>query len=287
MDVNMATSLYLKESGNATQVYQDTFNLSCGHSYCINCVQTKTNQSDLCFLCNKSEQLYSVWGMQNQHDDFVHSIVDGDENLTLKINESLKHMQESVEKREENIKTLQLHAQTFEEDRQKVAENINSLMSKVKRNIKEEFDRIMKTLDECHKNTLQLLINKANEEKTKLEQIIADAKMQLQHLREAMTALQKYLFSLASATENFSPLSSTAELLKFLKETYYDAHRRQDNLKQLIVDYPMKKLSVASKWKTNINNWLQLRTKIMSNINEIPPLDDSDITVLAENRFVF
>ena len=218
---------------------------------------------------------------------FVHSIVDGDENLTLKINESLKHMQESVEKREENIKTLQLHAQTFEEDRQKVAENINSLMSKVKRNIKEEFDRIMKTLDECHKNTLQLLINKANEEKTKLEQIIADAKMQLQHLREAMTALQKYLFSLASATENFSPLSSTAELLKFLKETYYDAHRRQDNLKQLIVDYPMKKLSVASKWKTNINNWLQLRTKIMSNINEIPPLDDSDITVLAENRFVF
>ena len=87
------------------------------------------------------------------------------------LEELMNKANSNVQQQEAIVKNLLLAKTTLESDQENVIETIKMLVSDVKQKIKNEYDKIMRKIDECLSNALQLINRKVQEEKGKIEKI--------------------------------------------------------------------------------------------------------------------
>ena len=228
------------------------------------------NNQKLTLFCMKCQQFgcHTCYVESHAKHDYVVS-EEADKLLTMKIKASIKEIQENMDKKEKEIKAAQLLGDTLATDRQKLVENITSLISNVKQKVREKYEEAVNRIEECHINVIQSIDKKVNEEKVNLEKAIIDAKAKLQNLRNALSSLQNHL----------PPMSTASKRLKIIKEknmSYLEEFKYS-------LDYPNCKLTDASEWQSALTNWLHLYMELMS-ATYTPLINESNIIIKSQIR---
>ena len=221
--------------------------------YCRNCEELSCNS-----CCELSHSEHNCINAE-----------EADQNIKTNLKEFVEVVQGKVQEEEAKLKVLQLTEIILNIDREKLEGSINSSMNMTKQKVQEKFDELINKVDECHKNAIQLINNKVNEEKAKLTQIITDTKTKLHSLIEYLSSLQNRLSLLPSTTERLKPVKNK---------------NNEENL-QLLAEHPIRQLTDTSQWISKFNYWLLSYMKSMLTFNDIPLLKDDDFMVMSENRF--
>ena len=235
----------------------------------VSCVEHKNRK--LTLYCTKCQNFmcHTCYVLSHSKHDFV-SFEEADKNMILKIKESIKEIQENVEKKEEEIKLVSLFRENLAADLEKLLEKINTFINSVKQKLGDKNSDVVKKVDDCLERAIKLINKKVEDEKTRLDQAIANLKVKIQNLRTILSWFQRHL----------PPLSTAVKRLKILK-----ANRSYLEDLKYSINCPNYRLTDASKWKAQVKNWLHLYTKSISNAS-IPLLNETDVIVIAKNRFV-
>ena len=223
--------------------------------YCSNCDT---------FICNTCYVL-----SHNKHE--CTSIEETDAKQTEELNELIKAVDENRQRNEKVVNNLLLQAKTLSADENSLIKTLNMLIRDVKQKLKDEYDKVIDTIDTCLNKAVQLIKEKVNREKVKLEKFVDETKIKLLSLQELLSSLQKHL----------SPMTSVTERNDFLKD--YTVKQQVKNVlshTNQSANYSINQLTGVYKWKSQINNWLQsYKQALLSIINNIPLLNGEDIMI--------
>ena len=226
--------------------------------HCINCEMFTCSS---CYILN-----------HNKHDCI--SVEEADIKLLLALEDLAKKTNDKIKVNEELIKTSKLSKETLEDNKNKLLETVTSLISEVKRTLQVEYEKIVSKVDESYENVVKVIIEKTEEEKTRVNQVLSQTQVKLQSFQEAMLSLKKQM----------SPLSTAVERASFLKDNAVT----QLTIKLEITNnfLPSYQLSDIRQWKADIYNWLQSFQKMLSQVNDLPLISSKEVIITSQIGFV-
>ena len=217
------------------------------------------------FICSTCYVLF-----HNKHECI--STEDADKKLLALLNDLTKNVQEGINKSEEKLRTVKLSKDTLEDSKSKLLETVRTLISDIKTKMQVEYDKLVNKVDECYKNVIKQIVEKTDEEKKNIEQLIKKTQTRLQSLQEAMSHFKRHM----------SSMSTPVERTKFLKS---DSLKKLTSKLQVSSYYPTHRLPDISQWRVDINAWLQSLIKALSNQNDLPQMG-KDVTIISKPRLV-
>ena len=139
---------------------------------------------ELSVYCNTCEEFgceKCYFSFHNEHNYI--GIEKMDAQITTKLNESIEALQKNIEEQEKEIHRLRSIEQHFNESRESFEEDINAFKTEVKQRIQNIFKKIINTVDNCHKNVIQLATEKVTADVINLKKFIVDAEKQSQNFQ--------------------------------------------------------------------------------------------------------
>ena len=197
------------------------------------------------------------------------SVEDADAKLLVKLDDTQRELQESIKLTEAKIKMATISKNKLEGDTIRLLETLKALISDVKNKMETEYAKIVSKVDEYFNNDIKLIIEKTDEEKKELEQIVHETQMKLQRLQEKLSSFKRYSSPLSTAVERALLLNNdeTTQLTSKIENTN---------------DHPIYQLSDISQWKSDMDDWLKSFVKMLSNAEAIPRINSEDILIMAK-----
>ena len=231
-------------------------------------------KQELTLYCNTCEVFGCNTCYVSSHNKHNYiGIEEMNEQITTKYIEMIVKLQNKIREQDKEIKRFRSIEKNFNDKKETFEEDINVFMAEIKRKFQEEFDKIINEVDECHKKIIQLANEKVTVEMACLKQMIADAETQLQNLHKILKILK---------SQSSSSVVERARVVKDIDgDNVKDIDGDNVGIFHIVVDnYSSRTFADSSKWKSDMNNWLQLLFAEMKDAYSNIPLPYVDDTVV-------
>ena len=217
------------------------------------------------FSCNNCYVFY-----HNKHACI--SVEEADAKLCSQLDELAKNVQESINVNEEIIEGVNLYKDVLENDKNNFLETIKNFIYNFKGKLQIEFEKMVQKVDEYYTSLIKLIVEKTEEKKNELEKNLNEAQKKLQDLREIVSSFEKESSSLSTPVERASFLKNcsfkpTQAISKFEVNLHLD-----------------NQLLDISKWKNDMDSWIQSLTKLLHTVKDLPQITENTKNVLIKSR---
>ena len=170
------------------------------------CVKHKNQEMIL--YCSNCEDLSctACYALSHNKHECI-SVEEAEANITNKMNESIKQLQDIMRLCNDELDKLLLHKNALETNKKKLLQTVTTLMTDTKQKIHNHYENLLTKVDDCFENVLKLINNETNKDIRKVDKIMEQKNMKLVSLEEKVSLLQSHL----------SPLSTLVERQKILK----------------------------------------------------------------------